>query len=909
MIPASAAAWAARVEAAAGPLAPLADSLASDLDRLLPDEHVLIPPEKARLTRHGGRCARDGTLLEFDPRSPRRHRCARCGAGYEGEDHYRWWIMGYQLWLAERAAHAAALWRLRGARGHRRVAESILLGLADRYATYPNVDNVLGPARVFFSTYLESIWLLQVIAAATMLGDDTADTVRDRIVEPSAALIASYNEGNSNRQVWNSAALAAAGVLLGRAVDLERAVSGRGGLVEQLRDGLLEDGTWYEGENYHLFAHRGLWYLVTIAEDAGIPLPPTLVRRFERAFAAPLRTALPDLTFPSRRDSHYGVSLRQWRIAESLELGLARQSGDHVLASGLQALYADAPPGDAARWRSTADAERNVPAARLTRADLGWKSLLHALPAVPDGSDGDWRASTLLPSQGIGVLRRDGGSVYIALDYGHHGGGHGHPDRLNLWLVRGGDRVLEDVGTGSYVDPTLFWYRSTLAHNAPLVNGRSQRMVDGALRAWDEGERAGWIDADVSLDRKVRIRRSVVAADGYLVDRLEWSSTEPATVDLPWHVDGDLHGAAWSPAHLDGGSEASDGFAWLHDTARATLAGPAIVSAGGIDAHIHVQGEHEWWRAVAPGPPGHPERPFLLVRCRGKGGIIVSVWSWRGAVTATSLTGDRVTVHLSGNVERHAPSGRGWRIDRANGDSIRLAGHRPTPSAEIPVLRPVRPGRRKPLTVDVGAAADRRDDASLRTGAGPGLLRFDLGEIHYRRTEASWTEAGSPRATVMITADHAGLRIEVTVVKTPTYFAPHLAENPLDNEPPDINSDGVQVHLSMPGSADPVLTWLLVPEPGRPVVRVTPTQGGAHPELTATWRERADGYRIDARISFDWTAATTDLGLDVIVNETAPGRERRRGQLVMSGARSEWAYLRGDRQDADRLIPIRVRRG
>lgn len=47
----------------------------------------------------------------------------------------------------------------------------------------------------------------------------------------------------------------------------------------------------------------------------------------------------------------------------------------------------------------------------------------------------------------------------------------------------------------------------------------------------------------------------------------------------------------------------------------------------------------------------------------------------------------------------------------------------------------------------------------------------------------------------------------------------------------------------------------------------------------------------------------------MIVNETAPGRERRRGQLVMSGARSEWAYLRGDRQDADRLIPIRVRRG
>jgi len=909
MIPPWGAAWEARARAVEGPLDPLAASLASDLDRLLPDEDVFIPEEKARLTRHGGRCARDGTLLEFDPRSARRHHCATCGTEYEGEDHYRWWIVGYQLWLAERAVHAAALWRLRGAEGHRRKAQAILSGLAARYLQYPDVDNVLGPTRVFFSTYLESIWLLQVIAAARMLDDATADTVRDRIVDPSAALIASYNEGGSNRQVWNSAAVAAAGVFLDRSADVERAVAGRGGLIEHLRDGLLEDGTWYEGENYHLFAHRGLWYLVTIAEGAGIALPSTLIRRFERAFAAPLRTALPDLTFPSRRDSQYRVSLRQWRIAESLELGLARQPQDGTLASGLQALYGDAPLGDTARWRSTADAERNVPPARLTRADLGWKSLLYALPELPQGTGDEWLASTLLPSQGIGILRRDGGSVYVALDYGHHGGGHGHPDRLNLWLVDGARRILEDVGTGSYVDPTLFWYRSTLAHNAPLVNGCSQPMVDGALRAWDEGDDEGWIDAELALDRKVRIRRSVVAASGYLVDRVQWTSLEPISLDLPWHVAGTLEGAEWTTGTLHGGTGQSDGYSWLHDASRATLSGPAVVTGEGVTAHVHVSGDHEWWRAVAPGPPGQSERDFLVVRCRGTEGVITSVWSWRGVVAGTSLDGDRLDVHLTGShLERHVPSGRGWRIEKSDGSVSRLAGHRPTPSAEIPLVRPPSRTPRKPLTIDRSAAAERPDDASLSTGGGPGLLRFDLGEVHYRRTEASWAEAGSPRATVVITADASDLRVEVTVIKTPTYFAPRLAENPLDNEPPDINSDGVQVHLSMPGSSDPV-TWLLVPEPGGSNVRVSATQGTTHPALRATWRERPDGYRIDARIPFAWTEAATDLRLDVIVNETAPGRERRRGQLVMSGAHGEWAYLRGDRQDSERLIPIRVRRG
>jgi hypothetical protein len=42
----------------------------------------------------------------------------------------------------------------------------------------------------------------------------------------------------------------------------------------------------------------------------------------------------------------------------------------------------------------------------------------------------------------------------------------------------------------------------------------------------------------------------------------------------------------------------------------------------------------------------------------------------------------------------------------------------------------------------------------------------------------------------------------------------------------------------------------------------------------------------------------------VIVNDAGPGRARRRGQLVMSGAGGEFAYLRGDRHDPSRLIPF-----
>src|SRR5690348_3076873 len=318
--------FARRIAMANGPLASLTASLTADLEPLL-GRDVYFPREKALLSRAGGRCPDDGELLAFDPFSPHDHRCPRCGRVMRGELHDRFWIYWYQLWLAERAVHAALLSTVRDDARLLDLARDILAGYAERYLTYPNVDNVLGPTRLFFSTYLESIWLLQICIAADILSTrhhGLVETVRDRIVEPSRALIAEYDEGASNRQVWNDAALLAAARLLGRENDVVHAVFGRSGVLHHLEHGLLADGTWYEGENYHLFAHRGLWYGLTMAESAGMALPLPLVDRFQEGFATPFLTALPDMTLPSRRDSQYKISLRQSRFAETCELGLAR---------------------------------------------------------------------------------------------------------------------------------------------------------------------------------------------------------------------------------------------------------------------------------------------------------------------------------------------------------------------------------------------------------------------------------------------------------------------------------------------------------------------------------------------------------------------------------------------------------
>src|SRR5207249_11437923 len=85
--------------------------------------------------------------------------------------------------------------------------------------------------------------------------------------EEAANLIGEFDEGFSNRQTWNNAALAAIAGWFEDEDLAKRAIEGPTGLLEHLLRGFGRDGMWYEGEKYHLFALRGL---LTGAVGAGL---------------------------------------------------------------------------------------------------------------------------------------------------------------------------------------------------------------------------------------------------------------------------------------------------------------------------------------------------------------------------------------------------------------------------------------------------------------------------------------------------------------------------------------------------------------------------------------------------------------------------------------------------------------
>ncbi|MES2178121.1 MAG: heparinase II/III family protein [Gemmatimonadota bacterium] len=873
--------------------APLVDGLREELAPLI-DALPEVPREKALLSRTGGRCTLDGSLLVFDPHDPR-HFCALCGQEYAGGLHDRFRLYWYQLWLAERVLHAALLGALTGERQCVVSATSLLDQYADQYLRYPNADNVLGPSRPFFSTYLESIWLLQLSIAMDLLeigvpSPEMASLgakVRDRLVAPSAALIESYDEGMSNRQVWNNAALLAAARLLDDRVRFDRILHARSGLHAQLEHALLSDGSWYEGENYHLFAHRGLWYATRLARTAGHELPKALADRMHEGFVSPFRTILPDLTYPARRDSQYAISVRQPRFAESCELGLAARDDDR-LTSMLARLYdPSVPRGDTGRDSTSADVERNLPGTGLRREDLSWRTLLFARPSLPPLVARPLE-SDLLPAQGLAVIRRNEGRLYVSLDYGHSGGGHGHPDRLNLTLMDGAHRWFDDPGTGSYVDASLHWYRSTLAHNAPLLDGHSQPRVHGELIAWHVQPRGAWVSAHVELAPGCMVERTVVVLDDYLVDDLRWSGDAVHEVMLPIHGVLPTERRRFMPTPPPVGAAAEDGFSFLRHLTKIDATPDKPIgflgkAEDGASIHGIGIGSHPTmlWTALAPDAPGRDRRvPLTLVRHQSADGRFVTVWSWNNAVSSFERDGDALIVHRTdGTRDRHLRASKSWLVELADGAAgiVELRGEVERPATTSQALP-----QREPFAAPIALPA-----------------HFALGEPHYRRSEFTWQGAGGPVATVDIIHPAPGtVRVLVDVPTSQRLFVPITTENQLDNEPASINGDSVQLYALAGGRSAGLL---LVPNGG--AVDQRPVSGWANDLVVdATWRALSSGYHLEATLYF--SGAVTDLAIDVVINDVVSGRARRRGQLVLSGAHGEFVYLRGDRHDPSCLLHL-----
>ncbi len=899
-------------------VARLAQRLSGLADELV-NRPLYLPERKALLSKDGGVCQNDASRLSFDPLQPWQHRCPTCGLVHEGERHHRAWVWRYHLWLTERAIHLALLDGIGVKGGAGRRAADIVNEYARRYRDYPNVDNVLGPTRPFFSTYLESIWLIQLVIAASLLESTSAEIHVDAVksvVEESASIIASFDEGWSNRQVWNSAALVAAGRWLDDRQLLMRGLNGPHGITSLLTNAVSPGGRWHEGENYHFFALRGFLLAAELLRPINVNLyggdPGD--NRLTAMYTAPLQSVLPDLSIPARGDSPYGVSILQARFAELWEIGWAR-SGDLRLEGTLAAMYAsDVPPGEDHGIAEIAELEQNREPQRQSRHELGWKALLWMRTDAPS-TDTDWHeGSVLIDSTGPAILR-SGSDRYVSLECKGTGIGHGHPDRQHL-TVYWGYPWLMDFGTGSYVSESLHWYRSTLAHNAPGLAGVGQVGGEAWCSAFDQSDEWSWVQsvADGVVGPDTQVTRSVISGRDYLVDVLDVSAPADCITDLPIHplgelefVDGSVADAPPESLPHDGVGHES-GFDLVEDV-RFMGKAPSRIRAGAgqrtLDILLASRAGEMCMLLRAQGPPDLALgdaglKEFLLRRASGSGRWVQVYAPAALELSSVETDGDRIHVtRVDGTVDTIVLGDARVRIEGATG-RVELHGAR---------SRPEPAPRREPIERSAIPCVllDRPPNLAGFFEVMPRETVIELGEQHYRRSETEFPGYDNFRAKLAFGAHDTVLYVGIDVRKQDLVFRERDAPDPqLDNETADIHSDGVQFYAEVEGGG-----WrgfVAIPEQGGDTVRVEPVRGTLAElgQVAASWQPTAEGYSMLLR--FDAGAPLvrgSRVMVQVVVNEMRLGRTRRAGQLALAGG-GGWVYLRGDRESPGGAVVLEV---
>jgi len=393
-----------------------------------------------------------------------------------------------------------------------RQAAEILLNYADVYSTYPMVNpyGVLQKfgARVADQSLNESIWLISIawgydlVLGANVTTHQEREHIENDLLRPSAAVAGIRGRLTNNWVSWHNAGLIAVGLCLRDEKMIETAVAKPGGFIYQMKHSITPEGMQIEGSwSYHYYALDAFLQTAEMAWQSGIDLYQC--EPLKKALLLPLKMTLPNGKTPAFND------------------------GDESSPPVSFYEYAAARMGDPAFEDFLSRSQRKGLQAFLVGVEEP-KSATRSLKSV------------ILKESGYAVMRQ--GDNYTCIDFGPHGGNHGHADKLSLLHFTDGLTIVPDAGRyWPYNHPSHGGYfQRTLAHNTVMVDGMTQSPSVGEYVSHSFGKDYDWVTVrDTSAYEGVMMERTVAVSEDWLVDSFEVISATPRVFDWVWHVRGD----------------------------------------------------------------------------------------------------------------------------------------------------------------------------------------------------------------------------------------------------------------------------------------------------------------------------------------------------------------------------------
>lgn len=555
------------------------------------------PPSGQGGWSHDYVCPEDGARLQFRESHPHQHLCRSCGREWEGEKLDATWRSSMHGRFASGARDCALAYHFTGDERYGRRAAEILLWYARNYHTFPYGRGPAGRGRVHSQSLTEATWLIGMFHTADLVDEVLSGGERREVemnlVRAGTEHISQFTFGIHNIQCWHNACMAIAGYYLGDPDPVARAEEGSIGFHQQIEQGILEDGMWYERSmGYHYYTLNALIAHIEAARRNGNPLHED--DRIRGMFLVPLLLAQPNLVPPSLNDQGY---TRGPINTDTLEVAVG--------------------------WYADDDAQRALRELYENRG--GTRSHIRALQYgedLPETAEYQPPGSSDLPGVGLAVLREGSGDAAVAamLEYGEHGGGHGHPDKLQLILYGLGQTLMPDPGTTGYGVPLhREWYKTTPAHNTVTIGSNSQRATTGELLDFQSGD--DWSSAAARSTGAYpgwELERRVLLTDGVLVDEFDLRGEEPDTLDWFARAPGELQLSLQTAPVTEEAPNATYGY--IQQMRGAVSGGPWEawwnVDEQGGRLHLTFEGaaETEAVACLAPGLPG--DDPWHTLRVR-----------------------------------------------------------------------------------------------------------------------------------------------------------------------------------------------------------------------------------------------------------------------------------------------------
>lgn len=412
------------------------------------------------------------TPLVFNYDSPHAHVCPTDNQVYTGADVDGGWRFTAHTVNIEAVRNLAITYALSGETKYAQKAKEMLLGYAELYPSYA-MQALNG--RLYYQSLDEAVQMIELVQAYDLIEPsgllNAADkyNVEQNLFAPSAKTLQGYDVGKSNWQTWHNAAIGAVGAALEDKTLMDFSVTGKSGFNFQMANSVLSDGFWYEGAiGYHFYAQSALFFHAQALKNMGYDLFAS--PNFKKTFDVTLQYAFPDLGIINSNDSgKYPTNLgAPGRVVPMDYEGVYAEYNDADYGTLLSILY-----NDRARARGGFIIPGNT-----SSGIVGEQAVFYGKTAIPTGG--------ILPSEsmnftGLGhsVLRAGTGNeqLYALVDYGVHGGYHGHPDKLHLEVFGKGERLAPDLGIPPYSNSMYTsYYKTTFSHNTVMVDGDTQAI-------------------------------------------------------------------------------------------------------------------------------------------------------------------------------------------------------------------------------------------------------------------------------------------------------------------------------------------------------------------------------------------------------------------------------------------------